>query len=116
MFEENNDVSNSLIFCEGSAAHRMTLTNCVDQMFSITRGKIQDLKADYPGRHIILLGFNAGGTLALQVAQIESVLCVVSLGFSLLTAEGRRGEPDDNLLELQCPVLFVIGQCSNTSL
>ncbi|XP_018566281.1 KAT8 regulatory NSL complex subunit 3 isoform X1 [Anoplophora glabripennis] len=100
----------------GSAAHRMTLTNCVDQMFSITRGKIQDLKADYPGRHIILLGFNAGGTLALQIAQVEPVLCVVSLGFSLLTAEGRRGEPDDNLLELQCPVLFVIGQCSSTSL
>ncbi|KAJ8931429.1 hypothetical protein NQ314_015668 [Rhamnusium bicolor] len=100
----------------GSAAHRMTMTNCVDQLFSMTRGKIQDVRLDYPGRHIVLLGFNAGGTLALQVAQVEPVLCVISLGFSLLTAEGKRGEPDDNLLELQCPVLFVIGQCSNTSL
>lgn len=93
----------------------MTMTSCLDQLFSVTRGKIQDVKADYPGRHIILVGFSAGATLALQLAQVESVLCVVSLGFSLLTAEGRRGEPDDNLLELQCPVLFVIGQCSNTS-
>lgn len=94
----------------------MSLPNCVDHIFSLTRGKIQDVRSEYPGRNIILLGFNAGATLALQVAQVEPVLCVVSLGFSLLTAEGRRGEPEDNLLELQCPVLFVIGQRSNTSL
>lgn len=93
----------------------MTLPSCLDHLFSLTRGKIQDVKAEYPGRNIILVGFNAGATLALQVAQVESVLCVVSLGFSFLTPEGRRGEPEDNLLELQCPVLFVIGQRSNTS-
>lgn len=91
------------------------MTSCLDQLFSITRGKLQDVRADYPGRPIVLVGFNAGATLALQLAQVEQVLCVVTFGFSLLTAEGRRGEPDDNLLELQCPVLFVIGQRSSTS-
>ncbi|KAG5886123.1 hypothetical protein JTB14_021346 [Gonioctena quinquepunctata] len=99
----------------GSTGHRMAMPSILDQLFSLTRGKIQDVREDYPGRHIILVGFSTGASLALQVAQVESVLCVVSIGFSLLTAEGIRGEPDDNLLELQCPVLFVIGQCSNTS-
>lgn len=92
------------------------MTNCVDQMLATTRGKIQEIKAEHSGRPIILAGFNAGAALALQVAQVETVLCVLCLGFSLHTAEGRRGDLDDNLLELQCPVLFVIGQCSNTSL
>lgn len=94
----------------------MTMLNCMDQMLATTRGKLQELRADYPGRNIILAGFNAGAALALQIAQVEPAVCVLCLGFSLLTAEGKRGDPDDNLLELQCPVLFVIGQCSNTSL
>lgn len=108
--------ASSIFVTTGSTGHRMTLPNCIDHMFSLTRGKIQDVKVEYPGRNIVLVGFNAGATLALQVAQVESVFCVVSLGFSLQTAEGRRGEPEDTLLELQCPVLFVIGQRSNTSL
>ncbi|CAH0559591.1 unnamed protein product [Brassicogethes aeneus] len=100
----------------GSTGHRMTMGHCADQLFVTTRAKIQEIKADHPGRGIVLVGFNTGATLALQIAQVDTVLCVVCLGFSLLTAEGRRGEPDDNILELQIPVLFVIGQCSNTSL
>ncbi|XP_074028949.1 reduction in Cnn dots 1 isoform X4 [Leptinotarsa decemlineata] len=99
----------------GLSSHRMAMPSILDQLFSVTRGKIQDVREDYPGRHIILVGFGSGASLALQVAQVENIMCVVSIGFSLLTAEGSRGEPDDNLLELQCPVLFVIGQCSNTS-
>lgn len=94
----------------------MTMMNCVDQMLASTRSKLQEVRAEFPNKNIILIGFNAGAALALQVAQVEPVLCVVCLGFSLSTAEGRRGDPDDNLLELQCPVLFVIGQNSNTSL
>ncbi|KAF5269375.1 hypothetical protein FQA39_LY08767 [Lamprigera yunnana] len=100
----------------GNSANRLTMVSCADHMLTATRAKVQEVKADYPGRPIILVGFNVGAALALQVAQIEHVVCVVCLGFSVLTAEGRRGEPDDSLLELQCPVLFVIGQCSNTSL
>ncbi|XP_063909599.1 KAT8 regulatory NSL complex subunit 3 isoform X4 [Zophobas morio] len=100
----------------GGPGHKTAMMNCVDQMFVMTRNKIQDIRLDYPGRNIVLAGFGFGATLALQIAQVEQVLCVISIGFSLLTAEGKRGEPDDNLLELQCPVLFVIGQCSSTSL
>lgn len=105
-----------IIILLGTAGQRMTMMNCVDQMLAATRGKLQEIRSDYPGRNVILAGFNSGASLALQVAQVEPVLCVLCLGFSLLTAEGKRGDPDDNLLELQCPVLFVIGQCSNTSL
>ncbi|XP_019768295.2 KAT8 regulatory NSL complex subunit 3 isoform X2 [Dendroctonus ponderosae] len=99
----------------GSGSHRLTMTNLIDQMFSLARGKVQEVRENYAGRHIILVGVGAGATLAIQVAQVENVFCVISLGFSMLTAEGRRGDPDDGLLELQCPALFVIGQFSSTS-
>ncbi|KAL1508927.1 hypothetical protein ABEB36_003746 [Hypothenemus hampei] len=99
----------------GSASHRMTMTNCIDQMFSFARGRIQEVRENFPGRNIILAGIGVGATLALQVAHVENVFCVIALGFSMLTADGKRGEPDDSLLELQCPVLFIIGQCSSTT-
>lgn len=92
------------------------MINCADQMLAATRAKIQEVKSDYPGRPIVLVGFNAGSALSLQVAQVEHVAAVVCMGFSLYTAEGKRGDADDNMLELQSPVLFIIGQCSNTSL
>ena len=84
-------------------------------MFCAIRAKFQEIKDYYQDRKIILVGFGAGATFALQLAHTETVICVVCLGFSLLTADGKRGDPNDNLLELQCPVFFVIGQSSNTS-
>lgn len=92
------------------------MMNCVDQMLASTRTKLQEVRAEFPGRNIVLVAFNAGAPLALQIAQVEPILCVICLGFSVITAEGRRGDPDDNILELQCPVLFVIGQCATTAL
>lgn len=97
----------------GQACLRMSMVNCADHLFSATRAKIQEVRNDCPGRPIILVGFNTGAAVACQVAEVEHVVAVVCMGFPLLTAEGRRGEPDDYLLDLQYPVLFVIGQNSH---
>ncbi|XP_044762130.1 KAT8 regulatory NSL complex subunit 3 isoform X2 [Coccinella septempunctata] len=99
----------------GTPGQRLTTTHCADQMFASIRGQVQEIKNQHPNKNIVLVGFNAGAAMALQVAQVETVLAVICLGFSLLTAEGKRGEPEDTLLELQTPVLFVIGQGSTTS-
>ena len=94
----------------GLAANRMTMMVCIDQLVQATRTKIQDIRSDCPGRPIILVGFNTGAALACQVAQMEHVTAVISLGFPFTTVEGKRGTPDDTLMDIRCPVMFVIGQ------
>lgn len=41
---------------------------------------------------------------------MEHVMAVICLGFPFATVEGKRGAPDDILIDVRCPVMFVIGQ------
>ncbi|KAK0081469.1 hypothetical protein PV325_012111 [Microctonus aethiopoides] len=96
----------------GLSSNKMTMTACMDQLVQLTRAKIQDVRNDCPGRPMILVGLNTGAALACQVAQMEHVTAVVCLGFPFSTVEGKRGNPDDMLMDIRCPVMFVIGQNS----
>lgn len=99
----------------GQVNGKTTLANCLDQLLSTTRTKISELKADCPGRPIILVGWNTGAALACQISMVDTVTAVVCLGFPICTVEGKRGEPDDNIYSMRCPTLFVIGQNSATT-
>ncbi|XP_017069294.1 KAT8 regulatory NSL complex subunit 3 isoform X9 [Drosophila eugracilis] len=88
------------------------LDQVAETIVCLTRVKIHELRTDNPNRGIILVGFNAGAALALQVALSESVACVVCMGFAYNTIRGPRGTPDDRMLDIKAPILFVIGQNS----
>ncbi|KAL5287664.1 KANSL3 family protein [Megaselia abdita] len=96
----------------GNTLTKQTFDQVAEQIVSLTRLKIKDLKAENPNRHIVLIGFNAGSSLALQVAFSESVSSVICMGFAYNTMTGPRGSPEDHLLDLRVPVLFAIGQNS----
>lgn len=81
----------------------------------MTRAKVQEIRNQSPNRHVILAGINAGASIALQVALVEPVNSIVCLGFSYNTLNGVRGVPDDRVLELTTPVLFVVGQNAQRS-
>lgn len=86
-----------------------------EQLVAVTRAKIQEIRNQASNRHIILAGFNAGAAIALQVALVEPVNSIVCLGFGFNTLIGVRGNPDDRILDLTIPVLFVIGQNAQRS-
>lgn len=96
----------------GNTLTKQTFDQVAEQIVSLTRLKIKDLKTENSNRHIVLIGFNAGASLALQVAFSESVSSVICMGFAYNTLTGPRGSPEDHLLDLKVPVLFVIGQNS----
>ncbi|XP_075165999.1 reduction in Cnn dots 1 isoform X2 [Haematobia irritans] len=94
---------------------RQPLEQVAEQIVSLTRVKIHELRNENSQRSIILIGFNAGASLALQVAMSENVTCVVCMGFAYNTYNGIRGTPDDRILDIKIPILFVIGQNSARS-
>lgn len=62
-----------------------------------------------------MVGWRSGAALALQIGVSETLTGIVCLGFSTNTVEGPRGEPDDSVLDVQCPVLFVTGENAATA-
>lgn len=44
------------------------------------------------------------------MAQMEHITAVICIGFPFTTVEGKRGTPDDTLMDIRCPVMFIIGQ------
>lgn len=87
----------------------------LEHIVATTRDKIKDIHDIMSNAQIVLVGFNAGAAIALQVAMGEEVAAVVSIGFAYNTVNGVRGMPDDLLLGIKSPVLFVLGQNAQRS-
>ncbi|XP_062554041.1 KAT8 regulatory NSL complex subunit 3-like [Armigeres subalbatus] len=100
---------------QGNAVLKQSIQNVSEQMVAVTRTKIQEVRQEAPNRPIILVGFNAGAALAIQIGLVEAVSCIVCLGFAYNTVNGTRGAPDDHITDITAPVLFVIGQMSARS-
>lgn len=45
---------------------------------------------------------------------MEPVTALVCLGFPLFCVDGKRGEPDDFILDIKCPTMLIVGQSSST--
>uniref|UniRef100_A0A1I8NVU0 KANSL3 helical domain-containing protein n=1 Tax=Stomoxys calcitrans TaxID=35570 RepID=A0A1I8NVU0_STOCA len=99
----------------GGYISRQPWEQVAEEIVSLTRVKINELRSEDPQRNIILIGFNAGASMALQVGRSEKVACIVCMGFAYNTYNGVRGTSDDQILYIKVPILFVIGQNSEKS-
>lgn len=97
------------------SVREQTLDQTLEQIITLSRSKIQEIRREAPNRQIVLVGFNAGAAIALQVALAEVVSSVVCIGFAYNTISGVRGTPDDRILDIAQPVLFVLGQIAQRS-
>lgn len=83
------------------------------------REKIRDVRKKKFNelRPLILVGFNQGSLIAIHCAlenpgQVSSIVC---LGIPLTSINGFRGDLDDPILEMNIPILFVVGQMASTT-
>lgn len=97
------------------AEDKKTFEEITEQLVAITRAKIKEIRSKMPNRNIILVGFNAGASIALQVATVETVNSIICLGFAFNTLHGVRGGVDDRILEITAPILFILGQNAQKS-
>lgn len=104
-----------MVNLSNSSEDRKSIEQIAEQLIAVTRAKIQEIRIQTPNRHIILVGFNAGAAIALQVALVEAVNSIICMGFAFNTLRGSRGAPDDRILDLTIPVLFVLGQNAQKS-
>ena len=93
----------------------LTMTQCADNMIVLIRSKLVEIRNEYISKNLILVGLGStGSAFACQVAVLEhNISCVICLGFATRTVNGYRGEPDDSIVDIQCPILFIIGQSSH---
>lgn len=92
-----------------------SLDQVLEHIVAVSREKIKEIRQELPNHKIVLVAFNAGAAIALQLAMAEVVASIVCIGFSYNTVDGARGAPDDRLLEITSPVLFVLGQNAQRS-
>ena len=114
----------------GPYLHRMIMT---------TASKIRDIKRGHPDRPIILIGWGIAAAINCTIAAMDQALTSTSspafeslrdslppssgvqsqsggikacicLGFPIYTLDGIRGEPDDPLLEMKTPTMFIVGE------
>lgn len=94
---------------------KMSFEEITEQLVMVSRTRIAELRVDAPNRHIVLVGFNAGAALAIQLGLVENVSSIVCLGFAYNTVNGVRGAPDDRILTITTPILFILGQIAQRS-
>ena len=120
-----------------SQESRTPVGQFLQQMITAVTARVRELRRTNPDRPVILVGWGVGAAVNCQVASMEAqaaasssavsggpsgpaaaaaaaaaagISGLVCLGFPMYTLDGIRGEPDDPILELRVPILFVIGQ------
>ncbi|KAK0070473.1 KAT8 regulatory NSL complex subunit 3 [Biomphalaria pfeifferi] len=93
-----------------STGQSLPLVTCLENVIANVRAKILELKNQFPGRPLILIGWHVGALVAANIASMEVVQGVVCLGFPTMGINGIRGEVDDSIFNCRAPTLFVVGQ------
>ncbi|KAL7630643.1 UNVERIFIED_CONTAM: hypothetical protein RMT77_019154 [Armadillidium vulgare] len=81
----------------------------LEQIMNEVRIQIGESRSQYPSQPIVLLGWGIGSILACYISLVEKVSANICLGFPMEDHEGKRGGPEDPLLGMTTPTLFIVG-------
>uniref|UniRef100_A0A915BU82 KAT8 regulatory NSL complex subunit 3 n=1 Tax=Parascaris univalens TaxID=6257 RepID=A0A915BU82_PARUN len=73
--------------------------------------KVTEVRRQHPDMRIVLAGWGTSCVINHQVVNVVSnVSAILNFAFPLKTAEGMRGDVDDDILLTYCPSLFIVGE------
>uniref|UniRef100_F1KRU8 KANSL3 helical domain-containing protein n=1 Tax=Ascaris suum TaxID=6253 RepID=F1KRU8_ASCSU len=73
--------------------------------------KVTEVRRRRPDMRIVLAGWGTSCVINHQVVNVVSnVSAILNFAFPLKTAEGMRGDVDDDILLTYCPTLFIVGE------
>uniref|UniRef100_A0A0K0DH22 7TM_GPCR_Srx domain-containing protein n=1 Tax=Angiostrongylus cantonensis TaxID=6313 RepID=A0A0K0DH22_ANGCA len=87
-----------------------TISDVFFTAVNIISSVVTKMVRDYRQKRVVLVGW--GTTCCFNHVVLNSVpgvSAIIDLGYPLLTIDGPRGEPDDDILLTYCPTLFVVG-------
>ncbi|KAH9520304.1 KAT8 regulatory NSL complex subunit 3 [Bulinus truncatus] len=93
-----------------STNQNLSIVTSLENMITNARAKILEIKSHFPGRPIILIGWQVGALIAIHISSMEVVHGIICLGFPTMGISGSRGEIDDSIYNCRTPTLFVVGQ------
>ncbi|MCP9257058.1 DB module [Dirofilaria immitis] len=86
------------------ATRDISICEAVDHCIRLVSRKVVEVHRKYPDLKIVLVGW---GHLVVQC--MPNVSAIINFAFPMKTADGPRGDVDDDILLTYCPTLFVIG-------
>ncbi|CAG9540512.1 unnamed protein product [Cercopithifilaria johnstoni] len=92
------------------ATQDMSICEAVDHCIRLVSRKVVEVHRKYPDLKIVLVGWGTSCVINHQVVQsMPNVSAIINFAFPMKTADGPRGDVDDDILLTYCPTLFVIG-------
>ncbi|KAM3716404.1 Protein sumv-2 [Dirofilaria immitis] len=92
------------------ATRDISICEAVDHCIRLVSRKVVEVHRKYPDLKIVLVGWGTSCVINHQVVQcMPNVSAIINFAFPMKTADGPRGDVDDDILLTYCPTLFVIG-------
>ncbi|VDK70482.1 unnamed protein product [Litomosoides sigmodontis] len=92
------------------ATQDMSICEAVDHCIRLVSNKVVEVHRKYPDLKIVLVGWGTSCVINHQVVQcMPNVSAIINFAFPMKTADGPRGDVDDDILLTYCPTLFVVG-------
>ncbi|VDN90986.1 unnamed protein product [Brugia pahangi] len=92
------------------ATQDISICEAVDHCIRLVSRRVVEVHRKYPDLKIVLVGWGTSCVINHQVVQcMPNVSAIINFAFPMKTADGPRGDVDDDILLTYCPTLFVVG-------
>lgn len=90
-------------------AQGVLIDDLAREMVGVALARVQELRAQFPTRPVVLFGWSLGARIACKIAEVESIACIVSLGLPVIGVSHEWEVSSDSFKTCKTPTIFIIG-------